>query len=670
MMKHNSKLLPLVSACLMGMASLVNAQETPTFSSVEDYNNSDPLYSMQWHLNNTGQTAEAVNPGDAGNDVNTFGAHFDFGVFGESVKVAVVDSGLAIAHEDLVENVLEGRSRNYVTGTNDPTPPSESLGGDHGTSVAGLIASRGFNGVGGRGVAPLAKLMGFNWLENQAYEYWVETHGGEGVTDDALVINQSYGFSPFWPINFDSFSNASEEDHLADVTESANNGRGIAFVKSAGNSFNYLRNFAGAFAFELDEDGNALPAICKAFDISTNLPKCQASSVYTPDFIISPYYRDPNGTQVKSLPAQIAATEPSNASFYHTTISALSAAESVDENGNKNGDLLSSYSTVGSSVWVSAHGGEFGSNNPAMVTTDIEGCEAGYAREGQSGFFNGGSHPENLECNYTSTFNGTSSAAPVASGVFALILDANPKLTWRDAKDILAKTATKIGENFEPITVETGSGEFVAEPGWITNAAGYDFHNWYGFGRVDATAAVEMALSEDYQPLPELKVTDFIEHKLPEIKYIPDGKVFGRKSRTQSLFVKEDLTVEAVQVKLSIRHERDTDLAVELISPKGTSSMVVTPRSMLVLDQGQKVSPEIEEGLDTQVDFNDTVLLSNAFYGEPSKGKWKLKVTDTNSGEFVFYGFSLETREFTEIKTPNNLRFGRLEDWSIRIYGH
>ncbi|GLS28063.1 S8 family serine peptidase [Marinibactrum halimedae] len=652
MIKHNSKLLPLVSACLMGIAGMSNAQNNSTppytnlFADKTEYlsRDKDPLYPMQWHLRNRGQNAEATNGGDKNNDIAATNAHVKFRVLGESVKVAVVDSGLAIRHEDLAPNVLRGRSRNYADNgrrSTDPTPPRSETGGDHGTSVAGLIAARGFNGVGGRGVAPLAKLMGFNWLENQQYEYWVESHGGAGVTDDALVINQSYGFSPIWPVNFDSTDNLNEEDHLEDVTTSANNNRGIAFVKSAGNSFRYLRNTAGVASFNINRRR------------------------YTPDFIFSADSRDTNKTQAESLPAQVAATEPSNASFYHTTISALSAAESKDANGNKNGDLLSSYSTVGSSVWISAHGGEFGEDDPAMVTTDIEGCNAGYARNDQSTSFNDGTHPLNQGCNYTSTFNGTSSAAPVASGVFALILDANPNLTWRDAKDILAKTATKIGTNFKPITVETGSGEFVAEPGWITNAADYNFHNWYGFGRANAAKAVKMAKSNRYNPLPPVQNTGFIAYNGGNAS-IPEGP----NGVEQSLRVRNDLTVEAVQVKLSINHGRDADLAIELISPSGTSSMMLTPRSMLVLDQSSRIDSQAANALDTQTNFNDTVLLSNAFYGEPAQGEWTLKVTDTNSGEFVFYGYRRDTREFTPIRTRNNNRLGQLTDWSIRIYGH
>ncbi|WP_394202405.1 S8 family serine peptidase [Marinagarivorans algicola] len=667
MTRINKTILPLVSACLVGFSAHSDAQRySDLFVDEQAYRDSDPLFFMQWHLQNTGQAAEAKNTGDVGNDINTTQAHVKRRILGESVNVAVVDSGLAIAHEDLIDNVLPGRSRNYIVGAadpTDPTPPRTESGGDHGTSVAGLIAARGFNGLGGRGVAPLARLMGFNWLENQSYESWLETHGGVGVTDDARIINQSYGFSPIWPVPFDSADNLQEEAHLANVTRRNNNGRGIVFVKSAGNSFSRLSNPASAFTFV--REGTATGPLPWWCDFIPNDPRCQGSTTYTPDIIFSADARDATKTQAQSLPAQVAASEPSNASFYHTTISALSAGENSVE-GQGDGDLLSSYSTVGASVWVSAHGGEYGEDNPAMVTTDIEGCNAGYAKTAATAAFNDGTHPLNTDCNYTSTFNGTSSAAPVASGVFALVFDANPNLSWRDAKDILAKTATKIGSNFKPIIVDTGLGDFVAEPGWLRNAAGYNFHNWYGFGRIDASAAVAMALSPNYRPLPAVQVTDFIPAQAGAASQIPEGP----NGVAQAIVVRDALTVEAVQVKLSIRHGRDADLAVELVSPSGTTSMVLTPRSMYILDQGEPVERELQEALGTQTDFNDTVFLSNAFYGENSRGTWTLRVTDTNSGEFTFFGFERETREFTEITTSNNSRLGSITAASLRIYGH
>ena len=43
--------------------------------------------------------------------------------------------------------------------------------------------------------------------------------------------------------------------------------------------------------------------------------------------------------------------------------------------------------------------------------------------------------------NYTSRFNGTSGAAPLVSGVIALMLEANPNLTFRDVQEILVRSS-------------------------------------------------------------------------------------------------------------------------------------------------------------------------------------------------------------------------------------
>ncbi|KAM7420240.1 hypothetical protein PAMA_014780 [Pampus argenteus] len=59
-------------------------------------------------------------------------------------------------------------------------------------------------------------------------------------------------------------------------------------------------------------------------------------------------------------------------------------------------------------------------------------------------------------------FPGTSSAAPTAAGILALVLEANPELTWRDVQHLIAKTA-KIPDP--------------KEPGWNINAAGYHVHH-------------------------------------------------------------------------------------------------------------------------------------------------------------------------------------------------
>jgi subtilisin family serine protease len=72
-------------------------------------------------------------------------------------------------------------------------------------------------------------------------------------------------------------------------------------------------------------------------------------------------------------------------------------------------------------------------------------------------------------------WNGTSFSSPVTAGVVALIMSANPHLSPAEVEDILKTSATDLGP------------------------AGWD--NQYGHGRVDAAAAVQMALSMTAPPI-------------------------------------------------------------------------------------------------------------------------------------------------------------------------
>ena len=570
----------------------------------------DPLLTQQWHLKNTGQNAFSANSGTAGHDINIGSLHID-GTTGNGVKVAVVDSGLEIGHEDLTDNVLVGRSYDYVNDDTDPTPdaPADSSG-DHGTSVAGLIAAKGFNDIGGRGVAPNASLLGFNWLETQLFSEWQKNHGGD-QTSDVQIINQSYGANIAGPQTFfDGWNNAAES-HLKTVQSTNNAGKGIVMLKSAGNSFQVVDT-------QMTILGNDIDAVA------------------------TEYWNDDTAPR---LSANIAGVEPEASSFYQTVISAVNADAA---------NPLSSYSSVGASVWVSAPGGEYGSSSPAMITTDLTGCSRGYAKTGKTGF--NGNTSQNDNCNYTSIFNGTSSAAPVASGIAALILEANSNLSWRDVRHIMAATAKKIDADFSPIEITNDAETFVAEPGWLTNDAGYHFHNWYGFGMVDATAAVAMAKDPAYVALPAVSETAFIAPADISAVTIPEGNTGASKT----ISVSDDLTVESVQIKISAIHGRDADLAIELTSPAGTKSMVLQPRSLLVMDQDDS----------TAADFNDTVLLSNAFYSESSQGTWTVKVTDTNNGDFIFYVHRANVGDWVLYDSPNNSIPGTLNSVSLRIYGH
>src|SRR5690606_2193598 len=153
--------------------------------------------------------------------------------------------------------------------------------------------------------------------------------------------------------------------------------------------------------------------------------------------------------------------------------------------------VISSYSTPGSSVWVSAPGGEYGTTSPAMITTEIMGCNAGssFRNANYPLEFDFGFNTFNLQCDFTSRFNGTSSAAPVVSGVVALMLEANPNLTWRDVKHILAVTSDKI--DYDPVLnildhpwgYNPFGASYVYDYKWVENASGFLYSNTYGFGR-------------------------------------------------------------------------------------------------------------------------------------------------------------------------------------------
>jgi subtilisin-like proprotein convertase family protein len=306
---------------------------------------------------------------------------------------------------------------------------------------------------------------------------------------------------------------------------------------------------------------------------------------------------------------------------------------------NANG-IKSSYSTAGSAIWMSAPGGEYGENSgpqpglpanayqPAMITVDQSGCASGYSRTGANdSLFNNGGTP-NTACNYTNGFNGTSSAAPVASGVIALMLEANSQLTWRDVKHILASTARQIDPARAPVSLVLTDGSFVAEPAWTTNAASFKFHNWYGFGMVNASAAVNMARTYTAGQLGAFKNTGWIVS--PSLNAaIPDNSVLGT---TNGVTVPAGSAgvVEAVQIVLSATHTWSGDIAIELTSPSGTRS---------VLKNGR-------DGFADSDDLDLMVLMSNAFYGESAVGTWTIKLVDVSAGDV-----------------------GSLVGWAIRIYG-
>lgn len=128
----------------------------------------DPLYVYQWHLKNTGQKSATGIAGTLGEDMHVEPVWtLPAPIKGSGIRIAVVDDGLEIGHEDLASNVAANEfNYNYATGSNDPTNSPSDLTSGHGTEVAGILAARDSNGKGVSGVAPRANLVGYNLLQN------------------------------------------------------------------------------------------------------------------------------------------------------------------------------------------------------------------------------------------------------------------------------------------------------------------------------------------------------------------------------------------------------------------------------------------------------------------------------------------------------------------------
>ncbi|HUK93542.1 MAG TPA: S8 family serine peptidase [Gaiellaceae bacterium] len=105
-----------------------------------------------------------------------------------SVKVAIVDTGIAANHEDLAANVVPGYD--WVGGDSDP-----SDGNGHGTHVAGTIGARGNNGIGVTGASWNVSLMALRALDAAGYGTTanISSAFSYSCAHGAKVVNASLG---------------------------------------------------------------------------------------------------------------------------------------------------------------------------------------------------------------------------------------------------------------------------------------------------------------------------------------------------------------------------------------------------------------------------------------------------------------------------------------------
>lgn len=304
--------------------------------------------------------------------------------------------------------------------------------------------------------------------------------------------------------------------------------------------------------------------------------------------------------------------------------------------------LVSGFAARGTNLTVlSPTDDDFG--NLSVVTTD---------RTGSIGDTAG---------NVTSFFGGTSAATPIASGVVALMLDANPGLGWRDVQEILAQSARHTGAlpDDEPTGNSFYSARINGAETW--NGGGYHVSEDYGFGAIDAFAAVRLA--EAARLIGATAATSENEVTLngPKARSL-DQRIPGNGTPlevTLAMDAGTDFIAEHVTLQLSLTHTRLSDLQVELTSPSGTTVTLLDPR--LSEEDRRPFNAAADDGLTWPLDIT-------LFRGESVTGDWTVQVTDIRTGQtgtleglgLTFHG-AAETNDTTYVYTDEILDALRLQ---------
>lgn len=239
------------------LATVARLRESGAYEFVEpDYlrhisvTPNDPSYAngALWGLNNTGQSGSII--GVAGADIDAV-AGWDVRREAPDVVVAVVDTGVNLAHQDIVANLWRNprggsdlHGANFVGGSGRQVSGNPTDDQGHGTHVAGTIGAVGNNGIGITGVAWNVKIMAVKVLGSSGTGFVSDIVAGinYAVTNGAHIINASFGAEVGAPFS---------QSELTAITGARN--AGVIVVAAAGNdgaNLDVSRTYPASFALD------------------------------------------------------------------------------------------------------------------------------------------------------------------------------------------------------------------------------------------------------------------------------------------------------------------------------------------------------------------------------------------------------------------------------------
>lgn len=184
----------------------------------------------------------------------------------------------------------------------------------------------------------------------------------------------------------------------------------------------------------------------------------------------------------------------------------------------------------------------------------------------------------------TQGHSGTSAAAPIASGIFALVLSRCPHLTWRTLMHLVVEEAV----HFKGLD-------------WQETKKNRFFSHYFGFGKIDAFKLMEAAKNRT-------NVGKLVEYKFEDHSLIGFQDFLELKIPITAPEIK---CSEYVLLTLTLRNFTRGNIKLELVSPMNITSLLLRKR------------PNDE----SRIDLEDWTMSTVANWGTNVEGMWKLRIS-------------------------------------------
>ncbi|CUM67103.1 uncharacterized protein PRCAT00004792001 [Priceomyces carsonii] len=228
-------------------------------------------------------------------------------------------------------------------------------------------------------------------------------------------------------------------------------------------------------------------------------------------------------------------------------------------------------------------------------------------------------HTTDIRKKCTSLHGGTSAAAPLAAGIYSLVLQANSNLTWRDVQYVSALSAVPINED---------------DGNYQMTAIGRKYSHRYGFGKLDAYKLAHFAQTwKNVNPQTWYYSDSVNIDKRVTVTNDDNGLMKSIVTVTEDdLKVTNFKRVEHITVNVNVDASYRGRVGIKITSPFGVVSNLAVFRPLDSSKSG----------------FNDWNFMSVAHWGESGLGNWTLEVFGDKHQE------------------PNHIHF---KSWSMKLFG-